>query len=443
MKLIPIIFFCSLFSCVTLCAQDSLKSNRRGFLEKDELSFLKGLTRAVLENARLYPGRSGNNKTGGVLIRPGGDYPSFWIRDYAMSLETGMIGRKEQEHMLLLTASSQCDQTWITEGGSLVPYGAIADHIRPEDGLPIFFPGTYSYQEQGVGIYGKTPPYDDQYYFIHMGYYYVKNNDDKRILEQEVKGIKLIERMEIAFQVPPCHAGNGIVYTTDNFRGVDFGFRDAEEITGDLCFTSILKYRASKEMAELSELMGNKSKSESYRNIAEKIKKALPVLFADNRGMLRASTGKSGQADVWSTALAVYFGMLNGKRQQTACEALAHAYENKSLAFKGSIRHVLTTDDFNDTTSWEYSLSAKNTYQNGAYWGTPTGWVCYAIAKVDKRAARNLKAEYIEDLRETDFRKGKGFGGPYECFYPPDYKQNPVYLTTVSCPYGVFRRMKE
>jgi hypothetical protein len=441
MKFKTLLFLCSLLPVIILCAQPKPGEEKPGLIKKSDYAFLRELTHAVLEKARLYPRGPGNNNTGGILIKPGGNYPSFWIRDYAMSLESGLISKKEQEHMLMLTASTQCDQTWITSGGSLVPCGAIADHIRPDDGKPIYFPGTYSYLEQGTGTWGQTPPYDDQFYFVHMIYYFVKTNGGKKILLREVNGIKLIDRLETAFRVPPCHPDNGIVCTTDRFRGVDFGFRDAEVVTGDLCFPSVLKYRASEELAELFDLLENKKKSAQYRTLAGKIKESLPGLFADNRGMLRASTGKSQQGDVWGTALAVYFGMLEGRDLQAACTTLSLAFKNGTLAFKGNIRHVLTTDDFNDKTAWEFSGSSKNTYQNGAYWGTPVGWVCYAIAQVDKSLAKKLAAEYISDLRETDFRKGKGCGGPYECFYPPDYKQNPVYLTSVSCPFGVFKKM--
>lgn len=38
----------------------------------------------------------------------------------------------------------------------MVPCGAIADHIRIDDGLPIFYPGTYSYEKQGVSEFGKN-----------------------------------------------------------------------------------------------------------------------------------------------------------------------------------------------------------------------------------------------------------------------------------------------
>ena len=132
------------------------KGDSGSFITQKKLSFLEGMTKDVLEASRIYPGQFiskdfGSNNTGGMLIRPGGRdaYPSFWIRDYAMSLETGFVSKNEQQHMLLLTASTQCDQSWITKGGSLIPFGAIADHVRIDNSKPIYFPGTYSYEGQG------------------------------------------------------------------------------------------------------------------------------------------------------------------------------------------------------------------------------------------------------------------------------------------------------
>jgi hypothetical protein len=150
-----------------------------------------------------------------------------------------------------------------------------------------------------------------------------------------------------------------------------------------------------------------------------------------------ASTGKGGQPDVWSTALAVFYGILEGDKLKQACTSLRDAYKNGTLSENGNIRHILTTDDFSDKSAWEKSEAGKGTYQNGGYWGTPTGWVCFAIAKVDLNAARQLAKDYINDLRSGDFRKGPEFGAPWEC-YNLNSAQNAVYLTTVSCPYIVF-----
>lgn len=444
---LQILFIFSLLFAVNARAQLETGTKEQ-ILNVDDFKFLEGLTKNVLEDSRIYPGQSiskdfGPNNTGGVLIRPGGRdcYPAFWIRDYAMSLECGFVPPEEQKHMLMLTASTQCNQTMITKGGCMIPLGAIADHIRIDDGLPVYFPGTYSYEDQGTLNWGAFPPYCDQFYFIHMAYFYAKQSSGYKFLLDEINGLPLIDRLEIAYKVPPTRIGNPIVYTTENLRGVDFGFRDAIVMTGDLCFPSILKYQASIELAHLFKKINNKPKSEEYKIRAEILKKNILNLFWDQRGMLTASTGKSNQADVWSTALAVYLGIIEGDMLKKTCQFLADAFLDGTLAYKGNIRHVLTSDDYSNTTAWEHAKAKKNTYQNGAYWGTPTGWVCYAIAKVDFEAARKLAGEYLEDLKANDYRKGENYGAPYECFHPSGNKQNPVYLTTVTCPYTVFKSM--
>lgn len=419
---------------------------KHSLLSMKDLEFLTGMTKAVLEQSRVYPGQTiapefGPNKTGGTLVRPGGraTYPAFWIRDYAMSLDAGLVSRQEQWHMLQLAAATQCDQSWIGEAGSMVPMGSIADHIRIDDGKPIYFPGTYDYVSQGGKIWGQFPPYCDQYFFIHMAYYLSASEKAAGVLQQVINGMAVIDRLELAFRVPPTRQDGVLVYTTDDFRGVDFGFRDVIQVTGELCMPSLLKYRAALEMEALMKTLGRSVKAARYRAIAVRLKREIPIVFADSRGMLRASTGKSGQPDVWSTVLAVYFGVLEGQPLNKAARYVTAAYQSGQLAQKGNIRHIITSDDFSDSTAWEFSLAARNQYQNGAYWGTPTGWVCYTIAKVDIVAARRLAKAYIDDLRAEDFRKGEGYGGPWEC-YNAGSKQNPLYLTTVSCPFAVFTR---
>ena len=189
-------------------------------------------------------------------------------------------------------------------------------------------------------------------------------------------------------------------------------------------------------------MIDRKDKANAYKVIAVQLKNQIIQVFSDERGMLLASTGKSKQADVWSTSLAVYFGVLEGNNMKKTCQFMRDAYKNNTLSSRGNIRHVLTCDDFSDSTAWEVSLAEKNSYQNWAYWGTPTGWVCYAIAKVDVAAAKQLAKEYINDLRAGDYRKGSEFGAPWEC-YNASSAQNAVYLTTVACPYIIFLSKNE
>ena len=439
------LFFYSFISIVSAQTEDIILF--------DDFYFLEEMVKDVTESSRIYPNQElpnpfGRNNTGGVLIRPGGrdTYPAFWIRDYAMSIETGFIDTDEQKHMLFLTASTQCDQTWITRSGKgMIPMGAIADHILVETSLPIYYPGTYDYeiQEDNESQFGLFPPYSDQFFFIKMAYLYVKNSGDVEILKTEINEISLIDRLELAFKVPPVRNGSHLVYTTEAFLGVDFGFRDAEKITGNLAFPSIMKYSAAIELAYLFEKQKDMQKSKKYKSIAAQLKKEIPNTFMNTDGMLYASTGLSKQADVWSTALAVYLDIFENESEVKACLHLEQAYVEGRLSYKGNIRHIIKGEDFSNTSAWEISKVGINNYQNGAYWGTPTGWVAYAIAKVNINHAALLVKEFVDDLRENDYRKGPEFGAPYECMYPDGYIRGPVYLTTVSCPYIVLKSLRK
>ena len=358
-----------------------------------------------------------------------------------MSLGSGCITVDEQRHALLLTATHQQDTEWQLPSGSVVPPGAIADHIS-FGGKPIFYPGTIEdYEGQGGPNWGKLPCLDDHYYFIHMATVYVRETRDTAILNSDVRGTTLLTRLERAFAVPPSRPDTGLVYADPNERGITFGFVDTVTHTGELLFCSVLKYRAAEQLRALLLQLQRREDATRYRAVAEGLKQAIARTFALPSGLLRASTGTSAQPDVWGTAFAVYVGALPPGLERKACEALRQSYREGAIAWRGMIRHVPTTADFSATTAWEKALVRKNRYQNGAYWPTATGWVCYAIAQVDREAAARLARDYVAMMREDDFRKGPDHGAPWECMHPDgNHRQNPVYMTSVTCPLAAFRR---
>jgi hypothetical protein len=272
-----------------------------------------------------------------------------------------------------------------------------------------------------------------------MAYFYVKSFSQTTTLSKEINGVKLIDRLELAYQMPPSDTRSHLVQVDESNRGVDFGFRDAIYITGKLCYASLLKYQAAKQLAYLYGKMGNKSKALRYQQEANILKISINRTFIDVRGMLRASTGISAQADVWATSLAINLGVLTGQARLKAAQYLRDAYLKGELSQKGNIRHIIKSDDFSVTSAWEKSVVTMNTYQNGAYWGTPVAWVCQAIAYVDQPSAQKLAKEYIQELRQGDFRKGESYGSPWECFNDK-LTQNPVYLTSVAVPFIIFKK---
>ena len=414
----------------------------------EDWSFLETLTADVVEASRVTPGMKvgsfGPNNTNGTLIRPGGRgcYPAFWIRDYAMSLDAGFFTLEEERHALFVTAAFQEDQEVSLKSGSRIPVGSIPDHVS-FDSKAIYYPGTLDDAEgQGGPQFGELPCHDDAFYFIHMAWHYAQRTGSFAFLNETVNGQSLRDRLELAFHTPPARQDTELVYAEPGMRGITFGFVDSITHEGDLLFASLLKWNAARELAWLFSKEKMPEKAQKYKRIAEKIRHAIPKTFATDPGWLRASTGTSGQADVWGTAFAVYLGILPAQTEKTACRILTEAYHQGTITWKGNIRHVPTTGDFSTTTAWEKALTPKNRYQNGAYWGTPTGWVCYAIAKTEPETARTLAHEYLAELRSGDYRKGAEFGSPWECMHPDgEHRQNPVYLATVTCPLTAFRRL--
>ena len=86
---------------------------------------------------------------------------------------------------------------------------------------------------------------------------------------------------------------------------------------------------------------------------------------------------------------------------------------------------------------------ALNTYQNGAYWHTPTGWLLAALHRHEPVMARRVFREFIAHLREQDFRRSDQFGAPWECFFRDvAARQNPVYMASVALPLSVIRKIE-
>lgn len=443
-------YFYTAALCLTLAGCTTMPRPTARFLPVEDLAFLEQMAADVVAESRVPAdakvGEIGPNVTGYTLIRPGGRgaYPAFWIRDYAMSLDTGLITVQEQQHALLLTAEHQADADWALPSGSHVPAGAIPDHISFGN-KPIFYPGTLDdYEGQGGPRWGKLPALDNHFFFIHMAYTYVKQTRDDRILGQSIRGRTLLERLRWAYGVPPYRSDNALVHVDESNRGVSFGFVDTVVHTGDLLFCSLLKYQAAQELAWLYRCAGDRESARGLAADADAIRDAIVPAFQTPDGMLRASTGLSNQPDVWGTAYAVYIGALRGHAWTDACKALARSYREGTIAWRGNIRHVRTTDDFSPATAWESTDVGKNQYQNGAYWGTPVGWVVYAIAQIDPAAAQQLAQEFLMELRGGDYRQGPEFGSPWECLHPDgNHRQNPVYMTSVTCSLAAFRRLEE
>lgn len=407
-----------------------------GMLTTEEVAYLRELAAAVINAAIVRAGDiisdAGKNSTGIDFLCPGGRdccYAAFWTRDFVMSLESGLVPQEIARNSFELLARNQARTQLDFPSGGIVPPGSIPDHIGL-DGTPIYFPGTLNASEQGAPRWGKRPPYDDHFYFIEAAY---------RIPEIDIA--EYSKFLELAFHVAPVDE-DGIVTCTEADRGVSFGFSDSIEQTGKLLWATLLRVRAARHMAEMFERIGNMEKAMEYREIVRYTGEKIPCIFEHESGMLRSSTGKSCQPDVWGSAFAVYEGILPEGAADQVAEALALALERGTISWHGHINHVPSDWGASEKTYWDSTFCPKNSYQNGAYWGTPVGWVAFAVAQCNRSEAIKLLREYLAELQQDDFRKGKSFGAPWECMHPENnYRQNSVYMTSVTVPYAAVMRL--
>jgi hypothetical protein len=218
----------------------------------------------------------------------------------------------------------------------------------------------------------------------------------------------------------------------------DWGFCDAESKSGRLLFPSALKFAAAKQMAEMFAAAGRRDRERFYREEAARLRTAILATFyrpsADStEAWLHSATGVGDQADVWGSAFAVFAGAADGSEARKIALALRRAYLEKTAFREGCVRQILTTDRAFQG-GWRISISKPGDYQNGGYWGTPTGWAIAAVALVDRPAAARLAGDFAGFLRSH--ARPDGLAEAWEWFNPDTGKNsNPLYVATVALPY--------
>src|SRR5256885_2232418 len=107
-------------------------------LPKEDLEFLRGLAVDAISASTVAPGSNGGgrwpltNACGFALVTPGKDtYTAFWIRDFSMAADSGLLSPSTLlEHLLLIcqVQNGPADRK-LTHGLHLPPW-SVPDHIN-------------------------------------------------------------------------------------------------------------------------------------------------------------------------------------------------------------------------------------------------------------------------------------------------------------------------
>lgn len=361
-----------------------------------------------------------------------------------MTLATGYVTTEEALNHLRLIAQTQNGPTEKKiPGGAFVPPFAIADHVL-YNGAAVYFPGTYS-PAGGGEPFGMQPPFNNYFDFILIAWHIWKETGSVDFLKESVNGFPMIDRLRAAFLVPTFDQATGLVETTAERRAVGFLFYDSIYLSGKLFFASLIRWRGAHQLAELERALGENDRAKALEDDAARIPLHLGEVFAESErvgGWLIAATEVGRQPDVWGTIYALYLGVLSSTTKEAALNEIVRALEEETIAYKGAIRHVPTNHNASAFSAWERTPTENNTYQNGAYWHTPTGWIIAVLAEKYPDWATRIFDDMISHLKEEDFRKGEEFNAPWECVGPfPEAYKNPLFLASVSLPHGILKNL--
>lgn len=392
---------------------------------------------------------------------PGGDdkYPSFWIRDFVMQCRSGFVPADTMRTLLRLILSYQNGprRRDLANGLRVDPW-AIADHIN----LPgvgdaafhqrygmgaVFYPGSYSpTHDQGVGRYGVRPADDDIYETVELARLTVaplEDGDREALLRSMVGDVTIFDRLHKGMQAMTVHPETGLCWNRPgNWAAANF--HDGLKPMGLIAVTSCLRFRAARTMVEFSRLVGDRDRSELYASTVDRIAGSVIRHCMMPSGWLMAGTELNRQPDVWSTSMAVYYGILEGEARQAACRAMLQAYRDGAVARFGYLRHTPTFGDaVPGKRVWEddayHDSLSYGVYQNGGYWPQPLGYYAFALAQVDCEAAAQIVCEFIDYTRQrTDA------GAPFEWLNPDlgsGKEEGKWYGPSATLPLEGFRRL--
>ena len=369
----------------------------------DAISFEEAVSWLENEAHRIIRASKRIMKDGTAAFPPqvGLGYEAFWLRDYAYTLEGSISSYSDIE----LVNACKLFARGIREDGAGV------DCIK--------FDGTRIYKP-GFGTMGKNQVADGSQFTVDVAWLTYEQTKDKQLLESIIDD--LIKTMNAIPRNPETRLVH-IIPGKEQER-CPYGFTDTIGKQGDLLFCSLLYVQASRRLAALLQHLGRANESRQWEEDSKLVTANIQSAFWDDQmGLYRAATVRCREHDIWGSAFATYLGVADD-RQATA---IATYFKNhyQEIVQKGQIRHVP------GGIYWEQALCQPDTYQNGAFWATPTGWFTYTLDRVDSKLAEQTVIDMVADFK---------MNGANEWIFGETYRL-PDYLASAALPLSGIRAM--
>jgi len=388
------LLFMLLFCNLAICQGTVSELTNPYSLSKMEVKWMRDATIQQLNGCRV-------KGTNGLWIHTPdgvGNYKALWTRDFYYMVEY---------------AGDLMDPSEIKASIHYLLNGQRKDGCMPDrvniDGKAVYSPGADHSPLADHAL-------DNGPFMTLLVCSYVRQFKDEalfRAVEAKLrKGLDFIRRSE-----------SGLVYNDPADPQCVYGFTDTVKKTGNLLFSSLIYYKACREMEALCRKF-NYANPNLYKASSENIRKSINNLKDDKSGMFWAADKDCKQIDIWGSAYAVHVGITSNEQSKRISEYLIHNVDQ--IVMKGQIRHLPGSD-----ASWNnlFIPIRTGTYQNGAYWATPLAWVVPVIAQQNMSLAKMLLQNVIKDFQEN---------GINECINT-DYHNIPNYVASATNVYSLTR----
>ncbi len=383
----------ALLTFATVHGQKENTGNPYG-LSAEKVQWMKKATLEQLQGSRV-------EGAGGTWIHTPdgvGNYKALWTRDYYYMVEYAgdLMDPEEIKASIYYLLKGQRED------------GCMPDRVNKE-GKPIYSPG-------GPNKPMADHALDNGPFMAMLVCSYVNQFGDEALFrEVEAQLRRGLDHTTVK--------ESGLVYNYPKDPQCVYGFTDIVKKTGNLLFSSLLYFKANKEMYELSKRLdiGNSS---IYRRRYAYVQQSIFKLWNEDEGMYWAADIDCKQIDIWGSAYAVALGITDEEQTQKIATYLVEHYDETVM--NGQVRHLAGNDN-----SWSnlFIPCEEGTYQNGAYWATPLAWMIPVYAKRDPELAKRMLKKVITDFQEN---------GINECINN-DYVKVPNFVVSATNVYSLTR----
>lgn len=364
----------------------------------DAVAWLQGEAHRIVRASK----RTMSDGTAAFPPQVGIGYEAFWLRDYEYTLEGAADAYSDRE------LTDAC-RLFIR---SLRSDGAGVDCVK-FDGTPIYMPG--------FGSMGVNPVADGSQFTVAVAWHTYRKTKDARLLRECIE--PLIKTMNAV----PRNLDTHLVHIKpgEPQDRCPYGFTDTVRKEGDELFCSLLYVQASRQLSDLLIAAGRAAEAAEWKTEADYVAESVRRVFWDPQvGLFRAATVTCREHDIWGSAFAVYLAVAEAGQAKAIATYFKKNYSG--IVQNGQTRHLPAG------TYWE-KAGPRDTYQNGAFWATPTGWFVYSLDLVDPALADRTVLDMVKDFQA---------GGACEWVFR-DKRQLPNYLASASLPLAGIRAMIE